>query len=101
VALGSQLLVEGHGADLAFGLRHDALAADLEHGRGVQGGVRARPGVGGGREVVRVRLALTRKTVQVIFSATLSLEVNHSPSAQDCMTRAAAALPASALALMS
>ena len=41
---------------------------------------------------------VTLNTVKVIFSGTFGRVVNHSASAQDCMTRFACALPALALA---
>ena len=44
---------------------------------------------------------LTLNTLTVIFSATFSFDVNHSPSAQDCNTCLAAVLPACAFSCTS
>eukprot|EP00754_Rhynchopus_humris_P015091 Rhum_TRINITY_DN14425_c20_g1::Rhum_TRINITY_DN14425_c20_g1_i1::g.90169::m.90169 len=55
--LGLQLLDLLQGADLALGLRGDAVTADLQHGLRVERDVRARPRIRGGGQVVGVGLA--------------------------------------------
>src|SRR5690606_23405413 len=92
------LLQWADGARLIGG---NTITGHLQHGQGVQRDVRARPGVRGRGQVVGVGFARDLEHGRLYFSAMAGLLVNHSPSAQDCSTALALALPALAFSATS
>ena len=77
------------------------LEAGLAHGQGVQRDIRAAPGVAGRGEVVGVDLAFDLEHLDLDGLGHAGREVNHSASAQDFKTLAAAAFLALASAATS
>ena len=96
VALLLQVFDELHRAALAvfLGLEGRVGTGVLQHGQVVQRDVGAAPGVGAGDRSSVLVSPGTLNTVTVIFFSTSGRLVNHSASAQLCITSLALALPA-------